>query len=254
MNTKYSRESFVINEDLCLALVDKRITCDMELELKKRNIQIIKTTECKECYNAIKYHPDISICNLGEGNIVVAPNVYEYYFNILKKLGFNILKGDSYIKRDYPHNIQYNVAIFGNYAIHNFEHTDKKILDYINKKKLTKINIKQGYSKCSICIVDENSIITSDVGIYKTVLKYGIDCLLIQSKNIDLFELNYGFIGGCSGLISKDKLAFFGDITKHPDYENIKKFLKSKNKEIVNLSKERLLDLGSIIPLMTRKE
>lgn len=59
MSVNYSNKSFVIDGDLCLALVDKRITCDMELELKRRNIQIIKTIECKECYNAIKYHSDI---------------------------------------------------------------------------------------------------------------------------------------------------------------------------------------------------
>ena len=50
MSVNYSKQSFVIDDDLCLALEDKRITCDMELELKRRNIQIIKT---------IKYHPDI---------------------------------------------------------------------------------------------------------------------------------------------------------------------------------------------------
>ncbi|MEG2984908.1 MAG: hypothetical protein RR835_09415 [Peptostreptococcaceae bacterium] len=55
---------FIVNEDLCLALVDKRITCDMELELKRRNIQIIKTIECKECYEDIKYHPYITVFNL----------------------------------------------------------------------------------------------------------------------------------------------------------------------------------------------
>lgn len=254
MSLKYSKQSFVIDGDLCLALVDKRITCDMELELKRRNIQIIKTIECKECYNAIKYHPDISVCNLGEGNIVVAPNVYEHYLNLLKPLGFNVIKGNSYIEQKYPNNIQYNITIMGDFAIHNFNYTDKEILDYINKKGIIKINTKQGYSKCSIGIVDENSIITSDEGIYKAVREYGIDCLLIKSKSIDLFELDYGFIGGCTGFISKDKIAFLGNIKKHPDYELIKKFIKSKNKEIVSLSKEKLLDLGSIIPLMTRKE
>ena len=59
MKVVHSRQSFVIDGDLCLALVDKRITCDIELELKRRKIQIIKTIECKECYDAIKYHPDI---------------------------------------------------------------------------------------------------------------------------------------------------------------------------------------------------
>lgn len=63
--------------------------------------------------------------------------------------------------------------------------------------------------------------------VYKAIQEYDIDCLLIKSKNIDLFKL---------------------------DYEFIKEFIKLRNKEIVSLSKERLLDLGSIIPLMTRKE
>ena len=112
------------------------------------------------------------------------------------------------------------------------------------------INVKQGYCKCSICIVDDNSIITSDEGIYKEVIKYGIDCLLIQKGHIDLFELDYGFIGGCSGLISDKTLMFFGDIKKHPDYNKINTFVSSKNKTIISLSDENLLDLGSLIPLL----
>ncbi|MBQ8999245.1 MAG: hypothetical protein IJ086_11240, partial [Clostridium sp.] len=72
-----------------------------------------------------------------------------------------------------------------------------------------------------------------------------------QSGHIDLFELNYGFIGGCSGLISDDELAFFGDITSHPDYNKILEFVISKNKKLVCLSSEKLLDLGSIIPLIS---
>ena len=166
----------------------------------------------------------------------------------------NVIKGDKYIEKKYPYNIHYNICIFGKYALHNFKYTESNILKYIEDNNLIKINLKQGYSKCSICIVDENSIITSDKGIYNTVKEYNIDCLLIDEGHIDLFDLNYGFIGGCSGLISKNKIAFLGDITKHPDYIKIKEFLTNKNKEIVCLSKENLLDLGSIIPLMTRKE
>ena len=254
MIEQYNKESFIVNEDLCLALVDKRITCDMELELKNRNIQIIKTIECDECYESIKFHPDITVCNLGNGRIIVAPNVYEYYLNLLSKKGFEVIKGGSYIKSKYPYNVQYNIVIMGKYAMHNFDYTDEKILEYINEKKLTKINIKQGYSKCSICIVDENSIITSDKGIYNSVIEHDIDCLLITPGYIDLFDLNYGFIGGCTGFISKNEIAFLGDVSKHPDYEKINMFIKSKGKKIVNLSNEKLLDLGSIIPLMTRKE
>lgn len=250
----YTKEPFIVDGELCLVLVDNRITCDMELELKRRNIEIIKTIGCEGTYEAIKYHPDICVCNLGNGNIIVAPNVYNYYKNVFEKLGFNVIKGHKYIGEKYPDNIAYNIAIFGKYALHNFKYTDPSILKYIEEKNLIKINLKQGYSKCSICIVDESSIITSDVGIYNEVIAHNIDCLLIKKGYIELFSLDYGFIGGCTGLIDKNKLAFLGDITRHPDYIKIKEFLKSKNKEVVCLSKEDLLDLGSIIPLMTRKE
>ena len=80
-----------------------------------------------------------------------------------------------------------------------------------------------------------------------------MSCSEIQeelSNNIDLFDLNYGFIGGCSGLISQDELAFFGDITHHPNFKEIKEFVEKRNKKIVCLSNSKLLDLGSLIPLI----
>lgn len=248
---KFVEESFIPNERLSLAIVDKRITIDMESKLKDYGINIIKSPSCSDTYNAIKYHPDISVCKLNFNNIVVAPNVYDYYNKILSKYNFNVIKGNSTISKKYPNNIQYNVAILGNYAIHNFKYTDDIILEYLDKFNIKKINVKQGYCKCSICIVDENSIITSDKGIHKEVIKYGINSLLIEKGYIDLFDLDYGFIGGCSGLISKNTLSFFGDIKKHPDYSRILEFINNKNKKIISLSNEKLLDLGSLIPLCT---
>lgn len=250
----FTKHPFLLDYELCLALVDKRISWHMENELKKRNIEIIKTIGCSDTYESIKYHPDICVCNLGEGNIVVAPNVYDEYKILLERYNFNLIKGDSIVTNKYPMNVQYNIAIVGEYAIHNFNYTDKYILQYLDRKNFKKINVKQGYSKCSICIVDDRSIITSDEGIYECIKNTEIECLLIEKGHIELFDMDYGFIGGCSGLISKDKLAFYGDISKHPDYNKIKKFVESRNKEIVMLSNEKLLDLGSIVPLMTRKE
>ena len=246
----FVRTSFIPEYKILLALIDKRITKDMKAKLNDLNINIIESTPCIETYDAINCHPDITILKINDNNIIVAPNVYDYYSKKLCPLGFNIIKGNSLIKSKYPYNIAYNVAIFGKYAIHNLKYTDKKVLEFLDKNNFTKINVKQGYCKCSICIVDENSIITSDEGIYKEVIKHDIDCLLIEKGHIDLFDLSYGFIGGCSGLISKDDLIFFGDISKHPNYNEIKKFVESKNKNIISLSDEKLLDLGSLIPLI----
>lgn len=246
---KFIKTSFIPNSKLLIALVDKRITLNMEKSLKNIGIDVIKTCECTNTYNAIKFHPDINVCKLNDNNIVVAPNVYDYYVDVLNKYNFNVIKGDSYIEKKYPYNIAYNIALFGNYAVHNFRYTDKKILDFIERNNIQKIDVKQGYSKCSICIVDENSIITSDEGIFKSCSSYGIDCLFIQKGYIDLFDMDYGFIGGCSGLISNDTLAFYGNLSNHPNYNDIINFIHSKNMNIICLGDENLLDLGSIIPI-----
>jgi len=246
----FAQNSFTIKNKLQLAIVDKRIPQTIENNLNNIGVNIIKSTACSNTYDAIKYHPDISVCKLNYNNIVVAPNVYDYYKEVLKPYGFNVICGESTIKNKYPYNIHYNIVILKKFAIHNFKYTDKVILDYIEKNNIEKINVSQGYCKCSICVVDDNSIITSDEGIYKEVIKHDIDCLLIEKGHIDLFELNYGFIGGCSFLLSNNELAFLGNIKKHPDYDKILNFVKSKNKKLISLSNDKLIDLGSVIQLM----
>ncbi|WP_024620209.1 DUF6873 family GME fold protein [Metaclostridioides mangenotii] len=250
---KFTKKPFVVEGTLALALVDKRLPKSMEEDLSRRNIELIKTIGCDGVNESINCHPDICICNLGNGDIVVEPSMYNRYESLLKKYKFNVIKGETRLKGKYPHDIAYNVAIVGDYAIHNFKHTDKKIIEFIDNKGLKKINVEQGYTKCSICIVDDKSVITSDKGIYNKVNETEIDCLLIEPGYIELFDMNYGFIGGCSGLISNDKLAFFGDVRKHPSFDDIKLFLDGKNKKIVVLGKEDLLDLGSLVPIMTKE-
>lgn len=246
---KFIKSSFIPDRKIKLALVDNRITESMAKNLDKLNINIMKSIKCNETYDAISYHPDICLIKLNNNDILVAPNVYDYYDRNLTPLGFNIIKGSSPIDSKYPNNVQYNVAILGNKVIHNFKYTDSALLDYIKQNKMEKINVKQGYCKCSICIVDENSIITSDKGIYNEVIKHNINCLLVENGHIDLFELNYGFIGGCSGLISEDTLVFFGNIEKHPNFKEIENFVSKRNKKILSLSNENLMDLGSLITL-----
>ena len=88
----FVENSFILSNDISLAIVDKRITKNMESILLSKGIRLIKTPECNEIYNAIKHHPDITICKLNYNNIVIAPNVYDYYYGKLKEYNFNIIK------------------------------------------------------------------------------------------------------------------------------------------------------------------
>ena len=57
-----------------------------------------------------------------------APCCYEYYKPYFDNLGIKLIKGYENPKQNYPFDVLYNVAIVGNYAIHNFKYTDKSFL------------------------------------------------------------------------------------------------------------------------------
>ena len=187
----------------------------------------------------LRFHPDIQLAQIDDNTFVCEPTVYEYYKDILKNK--KIIKGDTYLKSNYPYDIAYNIIRVGNKCLCNLKYTDKKILENINCQM---ININQGYARCNICCVDENSVITSDEGIEKTCKNNGIDVLKISNSQIELKPYKYGFIGGASLNIKKDEILFFGDITKHTDYEKIKEFCDLKKVKIKHFDFEKLTDLG----------
>lgn len=148
----------------------------------------------------------------------------------------------------YPDCVKLNFALVGNNSIGCFKYCDENILKALESYK--KINVSQGYAKCSTAIVGENAIITSDVSIYKTAQLYGIDCLKISEGNIYLCERYGGFIGGTCCLIDKNTLAFTGDIKRHPDYIEIKAFCSNYGVNLLSLTDNILCDVGGIVPLL----
>src|SRR5690606_21807117 len=120
---------------------------------------------------------------------------------------------------------------------------------YLKKENLEFVDVKQGYSKCSMAVIDERAIITADYPIYKELSKRGIDVLLIQPGHIVLEGYSYGFIGGATGNLSKDVIMISGSMKEHPDKLKIENFIKRYNKEIYWLSHEKIIDIGTIITL-----
>lgn len=132
---------------------------------------------------------------------------------------------------------------------HNLKYTDKGIINYLEKRNIECINVKQGYTKCSTYIVDEKSVITCDKGLCEIYEKNGIESLFIDNSQIKIKGFGHGFIGGCGGKISKNEAAFFGEVEALKDYEKIKAFLDKRGILIKSLLKGDLWDYGSLIPL-----
>lgn len=232
-----------------VAIVDGRIDSESIKTLENMDLKVILTTKCKEVAEPISYHPDIVMHPINHNTLVIAPNVFDYYEDKLSGMGIDLIIGEKYLSKEYPNNIAYNVGRVYGSAIHNFKYTDRVLLQELKKQGLNLINVKQGYSKCSMAIVDEKAIITSDNGIYEKIIQNGIDSLLIQPGSIVLKGYNYGFIGGTCGNLSRNEIVFSGCIDYHPDSKKIKKFLKKYNKKYYSLNRKALLDIGTIITL-----
>lgn len=232
-----------------LAVIDGRAK-NVGMALEKMGIDVIYTVRHPILYNAVSYHPDMILHHLGGEDIVVAPDVDKNFLWQLEGYGFNIIKGETPLYRNYPGDIAYNVARIGDVAFHNIRYTDKVLLNELKKRGVKLIDIKQGYAKCSICIVNEKAIITQDVGIANKAREHGIEVLLVPPGNIKLYELNYGFIGGATGLISKSELAVAGNIQFYKYKDEILDYLDNNGISVVNLVCDEITDIGSIIPLM----
>lgn len=229
-------------------LVDGRINEAAVSFLENKNIRVFKTIPHPELYAAVSGHPDMVFHHLENDIFVAEPSMYDYFSKLLPNL--TILCGKTRLQSKYPLDIAYNAARVGRSVFHNFKYTDPIILEYYRSLGAKLINVKQGYSKCSICVVADNAIITSDKGIAYAAEQNGIAALLISENGILLSGLSHGFIGGCSGKLSENTIFFNGNLMKHPNAAEIIEFCRSFGVEAVYAGNEAAPeDIGTVIPL-----
>ncbi len=228
-------------------IIDYRTDKEAIDSLNSMGIECILSCRINSLYEAVCAHPDMMIHHLGADRFITAPEAYEHFKAALPNA--DIIKGSKQLDARYPDDILYNAASVGNYLFCNARCTASEILSEYQCMKKEILNVKQGYSKCSICVVSENALITADSGICNIARKNNIDVLKITEGYIELAGMSYGFIGGATGLIAPDALAVNGDLKTHPDYNNIVSFCKNYGVDIVQLKSGSIYDIGSILPI-----
>lgn len=218
--------------------------------LKKLNelgIETKKIPSLSSLPQGISSHADLQFLHLSSNKFITANEHLFDRLDVQEKAEIEIIGA---LKSDYPSDVPLNAAIIGNYIICNPNTVSKLVLGFADSAGLTVIPVNQGYSKCSICILNESAIITDDIGIYRSTQKFLNDVTFVEKKSIVLKGYNYGFIGGCSGKLGKNTLAFNGELSSHSDCNKIADALQRNNLKVIELKSGALEDIGSILPIL----
>lgn len=240
-------EVFLNNPNLPSADVTHVLVSDRDAQLNQFLADKgIKPLNISKSINLDAYcadHSDILVYHLGNGNFI-ADKTAE---NALKDLSVQEYVN---VRSPYPNDCILNAADIGDFLICNTKITSKSILKSAERQNKRIINVKQGYTKCSVCIIKRNTLITDDESIYREISKIScISPLLVGKGSVSLVGQNYGFLGGTSGLLGNDLIFFNGDISSHADFTAIKQFLDYHKVKYTDIKNKPLTDVGSIIPI-----
>lgn len=220
-------------------------------DTKIENAVVISPPSIDILPESMRRHADLGIVIVSEKKAVCPPETCAYYTDKLSPYGFQVIEGKSHIGRHYPEDSAYNVGIVGKKCFLNESVCDTLLYEILISEGYTPVHVKQGYSKCSICPVDENTFITGDKKIAAAGEKEGFEVLLISNEGISLPGFSNGFFGGSCGLGNCSELLVNGNIESIPSGKKIREFLESKNIKLKNLKEGKVVDIGSVIPILT---
>ena len=230
-----------------ICFLDYRITEEEINNINKYNLNPIIIPKTDLVYDAINGHVDIQINILDKESkkVIVHNSMSNAFLEELEHHNINYILSENSLGYEYPNNIILNSLILKDYFFHNIKYTDPSLLNAVSNKKI--INVKQGYTKCSVLPLNDKAFITNDIGIAKKMNIENLDVLLLPYGDIELPNLNYGFIGGIGGMINNETLALFGDISCYQYKDEVINFTKKYGIDIISLKKGKLVDRGSLL-------
>lgn len=230
------------------ALIDCRADASLVSALKNHGFEPILIPPADYLQAGVASHTDMLIF-IGFDRLFCHARYYEKNKELIDSLvnysHLILTPSDEYTEPDYPNDVLFNACTVGNRLICNRKTVSKLILNAAIEKNYEIVNVSQGYTKCSICTVSDNAIITADRSISAACNAAGIKVLEISEGCVSLPPYSYGFIGGAGGVCG-DKVYFCGSLSTHPDGERIVDFCSDHGKTAISLTDSALLDVGTI--------
>ena len=228
-------------------ITDERISLSSLSRLRQEGFSPLLMPPATYLQSAVASHTDM-LMFLGFDRLFCHRRYYESNTELIDKIckisGYALSISDEPTGEKYPSDVLFNAFAVGNKLICNTKTVSSLILDTARLEGFEIINVPQGYTKCSVCIVSESALITADRSIYEACRDF-FDVLLISEGHISLPPYSYGFIGGAAGAYL-DKVYFCGSTETHPDGDRIKEFCKKHKKIAISLADSELQDVGSL--------
>ena len=245
MTERFLTAACIPENKVCTAIVSysKQYIID---ELERIGIRTVPSDCLSGISGAERLHADMGFCHAGGGLVFAACNSEEQTCKRLIAEGAEVHKTSAPVSADVP---SINVRILSDKVLCCTRTADRGLFDYFRERGFGILRTNQRYTACSTAVIAENALITADESIYRLCLEKGIDAHKISPGHIELEGYDYGFIGGCCGLVSKDTLAFSGNISMHPDYADMKAFAAGYGVSLLPLSDRPLYDIGGILPI-----
>ena len=231
-----------------IAIVDSRIPRDAEGALSCYVHKIFKLPPFAALQKPVSAHPDMLMFPT-DSEIITNKRYAEEnagLFGELSELSERKLVLDEIdLAPAYPADVRFNCFEAGGRLFGLSAALSEKIICWANRQAVTVTNVRQGYAKCSACVVSHNAVITEDASIERAMKENDVDVLRVAPGYVALDGYNCGFMGGASGADDVN-VYFCGDITRHPDFERINYFCRQHGKKCVSLGSGRLYDVGTI--------
>ena len=231
-----------------LAVTNHTFPCEAAKELEERGHRVLSLPPHPNLPTPVASHPDMLLF-FAKDAIFCTKSYYEIAKRELDEIsriyGAPIQLIEQEYEGEYPRDVLLNALPLGSHLLSN----TKTIAGELLELGLKVSHVNQGYAKCSCLPLGDRALITSDASIAKKAKELGIDVLQISEGHISLSGYNYGFIGGCASFAPRgniDTVFFCGDVSQHPDYNEISRFCQSYNYKIICLSNIELCDVGTI--------
>lgn len=244
------------SSDVVLAAAGEKYLRLINYGASKLGIELLTIPENVYLDSRLSGHADLSFLHTGYNSVFASSQVMS--FGLLTRLeseGFEVLEPQCCPGDVYPYDCKLNVCIADKYYICNENIIDTEIKNRLSDNDLVPVYVNQGYSKCSVCLVDSTSAITSDRGIASSLKLYGFDVLLIETGGIILEGFDYGFIGGSAFMAGKDRICFTGDFRFFDGLteKKIMAFLEEREINHSFLTDGPIIDMGGIIQLKEKE-